>query len=203
VGQQKAALDYYTIRAPFDGIVGDIPVRVGELVGPTVTLTTLDRRDEIDVLIRVPADRGPQLREGLPVEIVDRDGVVLHETHVAFVSPRADETTQTILVEAPIGAGDGLRTGQIVRARIVWEQRQSTRVPLTAVRRLSGKAFVFVVEEDPSLGTVARQRMVELGPLDAQSYPVDDGIEEGDRVIVAGVQKLRDGAPVSLEEASS
>ncbi|MEM9454409.1 MAG: efflux RND transporter periplasmic adaptor subunit [Myxococcota bacterium] len=200
IGEQQIALDYFSIQAPFDGIVGDIPVSKGQLVDQQTAITTIDRHEGIDALIQVPADRGADLREGLPVEILDGRGNSLHETTITFVSPRVTEDSQTILVEATIASGvTAVRTGQLVRAKITWETPQQVIVPMLAVRRLNGKTFVFVVSEaDEGGALVAHQRLVELGPLVDQNYPVLSGLEPGDRVAVGGAQKLRDGVAVEL-----
>jgi multidrug efflux pump subunit AcrA (membrane-fusion protein) len=69
-------------------------------------------------------------------------------------------------------------------------------VPIVAVSRISGQFFVFVAEPANG-GLVARQRPVAVGPLTGNDYVITSGLKPGDQVIVAGVQKIADGAPVS------
>ena len=66
---------------------------------------------------------------------------------------------------------------------------------MTAALRINGQYFVFVAETGQG-GTVARQRPVTLGAVAGQDYVVKSGLKEGDRLIVSGIQKIGDGAPV-------
>jgi multidrug efflux pump subunit AcrA (membrane-fusion protein) len=84
-----------------------------------------------------------------------------------------------------------------MRARVIWSTAPALTVPLTAVTRISGQYFVFVAEAAEGGGLVARQRPVDVGDLVGNDYLVRGGLKPGDRVIVAGVQKIGDGAPVS------
>ena len=67
-------LNYYRVAAPMDGIVGDIPVREGDRVAVTTLLTTVDEPGSLEAYIYVPAERGKDVRVGLPVHLVDRAG---------------------------------------------------------------------------------------------------------------------------------
>ena len=68
---QKKQLGYYHIAAPFDGIVGDVPVHLGDYVSPTTMLTTVDENRDLEAYIYIPTERVTQIRKGLPVEILD------------------------------------------------------------------------------------------------------------------------------------
>jgi len=82
-----------------------------------------------------------------------------------------------------------------VRAVIVWRNEPGLTVPATAVTRINGQYFAFVA--DPAeKGFVARQRAVKVGDLRGSDYLLLDGLNAGDRLIVSGVQKIRDGSPV-------
>ena len=77
---QEQELGYYQIRAPFDGIVGDIPVHVGDYVSATTMLTTVDENRDLEAYIYIPAERAAEIRMGLPVEILDNNEQPI-ETH--------------------------------------------------------------------------------------------------------------------------
>ncbi|HKN26034.1 MAG TPA: efflux RND transporter periplasmic adaptor subunit, partial [Candidatus Acidoferrum sp.] len=96
VQQQNVELHYYRVSAPMDGIVGDIPVRVGDRVTFSTVLTTVDEPGALEAYIYVPASRAKDLRAGLPVKIMDENGTGLAETQVTFVSPQVDPETQTV-----------------------------------------------------------------------------------------------------------
>lgn len=84
---QKQQLAYYDIRAPFDGIVGDIPVHLGDYVSTTTVLTTVDENADLEAYIYIPTDRAAQVRRGLPVEILDNSGNTLVKSTISFLSP--------------------------------------------------------------------------------------------------------------------
>jgi multidrug efflux pump subunit AcrA (membrane-fusion protein) len=144
----------------------------------------------------VPIDRSPDLRLGLPVQILDADGKVLATNPVTFVAPRVDDATQTVLIKSLLReVPPAVRTQQFVRARIVWRTTDGVTVPLTAVTRINGKYFCFVVGKSNN-GTVARQRPIEVGELVGNDYVIISGLSAGEQVIVSGIQKLGEGVPV-------
>jgi RND family efflux transporter MFP subunit len=199
VSEGRVELGYYRVVAPQAGVIGDITLRVGDRVTPTTVITTIDDNSALEADIQVPIDRAPELRIGLPVQILDREGGVLSTNPVSFVSPRVDDSTQTVLVKSVLGeAPPSLRVQQFARARIVWSMQPGLTVPLTAVSRISGRYFAFVAEQGPN-GLVARQKPIEVGELLGNDYVVLSGLKAGDRVITNGIQKLADGAPVKPE----
>jgi RND family efflux transporter MFP subunit len=201
VREGRVELQYYLVTAPTAGIVGDVPVRVGDRVTPDTQLTTIDNNERLEVLVPVPGERAADLRTGLRLEILGRDGQIVTSTPATFVSPRVDAGTQSVLVKGIVENPDGqLRSQQFVRARVIWSTRQGLTVPVLAVTRISGQAFVFVAEPQGNQ-QVARQRPVRLGPIVGESYTVLDGLKAGERVVVSGVQKLGDGAPIAAQGA--
>jgi RND family efflux transporter MFP subunit len=193
---QEKQLGYYHIRAPFDGIVGDIPIHLGDYVSQTTVLTTVDESREFEAYIYIPTERTSEVKLGLPVSIVDTDGTLLESTKIYFVSPNVDNGLQGILVKAPLqSSNDKFRTAQLVKARVVWSTAPTPTVPVLAITRIGGQAFVFVAQKSDK-GTEAKQRAVTLGDTVGNDYAVTDGLKPGDKVIVSGIQFLVDGAPV-------
>jgi RND family efflux transporter MFP subunit len=194
--ESRVELGYYTVAATTEGVVGDIPVRVGDRVTTSTVLTTVDQRAGLEAYIYVPIERASQLRAGLPVRLLDDRGGVVATVQLDFVSPQVDERTQAILAKAPVPSGKGFRTEQFVRAEVVWTSEPAITIPALAVTRVNGQYFAFVAEEqDQKL--VARQRLVRLGPLVGNEYIVVDGLKQGDRIVTAGVQRLGDGLPIT------
>jgi len=197
VREQQVQLHYYRVVAPRGGIVGDIPVRVGDRVTTATQLTTVDQPGSLEAYVYVPIEHSAQLKMNLPVQILDSDGKVVADTRVSFVSPQVDNTTQTVLVKARIANGnDALRQLQFVRARVVFGTHQNPEVPILAVSRLAGQYFAFVAEPQGGGSFVARQKPLKIGQTVGNNYEVQDGIKPGDKVIVSGTQFLLDGAPV-------
>jgi RND family efflux transporter MFP subunit len=199
VREQQVELQYYRVTAPQAGVIGDITIRPGDRVTPATMITTIDENSALEAYIQVPLDRAPDLRVGLPVQILDADGKVAATNPISFVAPRVDDATQTVLVKSALrDAPPAIRTQQFIRARIVWRMVDGVTVPVTAVNRINGKYFCYVVEKTDK-GTVARQRPIEVGELIGNDYVVKSGVAAGDQLVVSGIQKIGDGAPVKPE----
>jgi RND family efflux transporter MFP subunit len=204
VQQQQVQLRYYTVAAPTAGIVGDVPVRVGNQVTPQTVLTTIDQNDTLELYVSVPIERAGELKIGLPIRVLSGDAKeTLATTTVNFISPHVDDQTQSILVKALVRNPDmRLRSSQFVRARVIWKTSQGLVVPVTAAVRINGQFFAFVAEGSGDK-VVARQRALKVGPIIGDSYPVLDGIKPGERIVVSGAQKLGDGAPIMAQAAGT
>ncbi len=197
VNEQQVQLHYYKVVAPWNGIVGDIPVHVGDRVTNSTQLTTVDKPGSLEVYVYVPIEHSSKLKMDLPVQVLDGDGKVLANTRISFISPQVDNTTQTVLVKARVpNSKDALRQSQFIRARVIWGTHQSPEVPILAVSRLAGQYFAFVAEPEKGGSYVARQKPIEVGQTVGNDYEVRDGIKPGDKIIVSGTQFLLDGVPV-------
>jgi RND family efflux transporter MFP subunit len=197
VQQQQVQLRYFTVTAPTAGIIGDVPVRVGNVVTPQTILTTIDQNQTLELHVDVPVERAAALKTGLPIRILSSDGSQeLARTIANFISPHVDDQTQSVLVKAAVPNANGvLRPSQYVRARIVWKTTDALVVPVTAVLRINGQFFAFVAE-DAGGKLVAKQRAISVGPIAGQNYPILSGVKPGERVVTSGAQKLADGAPI-------
>ncbi len=199
--QQQEQLRYFTVTSPASGVIGDVPMRVGNEVTTSTVLTTIDQNDTLELNVSVPIERVAALKNGLPIEILTSDGSqTLAKTSVNFVSPRVDDMTQSVLVKASVpNASGALRSSQFVRARIIWKTTPGLVVPVTATLRINGQYFAFVAEQANGK-MVARQRPITLGPIVGNDYAVLTGLKAGDQVVVSGVQKLADGAPIAPQK---
>jgi RND family efflux transporter MFP subunit len=196
IRQSRSQLNYYRVTAPISGTVGDVPVNVGDRVTRSTELTTVNENDVLEVYINVPVQQAPQLRVGLPVRLVDDSGRVLATNRISFVSPTVDTSTQSVLAKAPLTEGQTqFRADQFVRALLVWTEAPGLTVPVTAVTRINAQFFAFVAEKAAE-GLVARQKPVQLGDIIGNNYVVQGGLQPGEQLIVSGLQKIRDGAPV-------
>ena len=199
VREGRVQLRYYRLNAPQAGVIGDITIRPGDRVTSSTVITTIDDNSALEAYIQVPLDRAPELRVGLPVQLLDADGKVVATNPVSFVAPRVDDATQTVLVKSLLRqVPPQARMQQFVRARVIWRSAPGLTVPVTAVTRVSGQYFCFVAVPQGQ-GLVARQRPIEVAELLGNDYVVRSGLNPGDKLIVAGIQKIGDGAPVRAE----
>ncbi|MGY6529967.1 MAG: efflux RND transporter periplasmic adaptor subunit [Cyanobacterium sp.] len=202
VNRVEVQLEKAQITAPFTGIVGNIPVRVGDFITSGEELTTITENDVLEANFSLPLEQTERLRLGLPVEILDNQGEILTTGEISFISPDVNPSTQLVLTKATLNQSRGSLFNQTsVRARIIWEESLGILVPSSAISRMGGNNFVFVAKsaengegDEPSL--VAEQRPIELGSLQGNSYQVLNGLEEGEQIVSAGILNIRDGAPI-------
>jgi RND family efflux transporter MFP subunit len=205
VAAASVDLGFKQVTSPISGIVGDFPVKVGDYVTPQTTLTTITRNNELDMRISVPSNYSNRLRTGLPVQLLDPNtNQALGSGSIYFISPQIDAGAQSILTKARFpNASGNLRDGQYVQSRIVWNKTSGVTVPTTAITRVGGQAFVFVVEQKPAdsgeTQTVVSQRPVKLGNLQGNNYVVLEGLKPGDKIATTNILKLTDGAPIQPE----
>lgn len=207
VESAKLDLSYCDVRALAGGRIGAKQVSVGDLVGkgePTL-LATISQLDpiwfycnisEVDYLRaeRKAKETGRRLGE-LPLTLILADGSIHPPTGTwVFLDRAVDPTTGTLRARAEFpNPGKVLRPGMFGRVRITLHSDQpSLLVPQRAVQELQGKNFVWVVGEDHT----ASQRSVEMGVRQGSDWVVLSGLQAGERIVVEGLQKLRQGAPV-------
>jgi len=202
----EVQLQETAVIAPFAGVIGDIPVKVGDYLKTGDAIATLTENQLLDLRLSIPLERMPQLRQGLPVEMLDTQGKAIAKGQISFISPNVSANSQTILAKAtfPNPTGELLNL-QFVKARVIWDQKPGILVPVTAVTRLGGQTFVFTAQKPeqskpgmPPL--VARQKPVKLGTIKGNNYQIIEGLQAGEKVIVAGILNLTDGAPIVVQE---
>lgn len=214
------------VLAPIAGVVGNIPVKVGDVVSSTTTLTSIIQNNALDLNISVPIERGRQLRVGIPIELLDEQSQPLLRGRISFVSPEVNATDQAVLAKATFVNDGNLRDGQLVRTRVIWSTKPGVLVPTVAITRVAGQTFVYVAEQaapgdaeaaetgsapapaagQPPAGRpqqIARQRPVMLGNIQGNQYQVISGIKPGEDVVISGVLNLSDGVPITVGQAVS
>ena len=198
----KVSLNFKQVIAPISGAVGDITLKSGDYVTAGQTLTTINQNEAFDLQIPIPISRSNELSTGLSVQLIDPNTEKpLSSGKIYFVASKADPTAQSILARARFSNARGnLRDAQYVKARVIWDTKPGILVPTTAVTTIGGQNFVFTAKDKTDNGktqTIAHQIPVTLGAIQGQNYQVVKGLKPGDRVIVSGILKLREGTPVA------
>ncbi len=204
IRQEQVQLQYYKIIAPFSGKVGDIPVKIGDVVNISTTLATITQNRLLEVKIPIPLEKGPRLRQGLPVELMNAQGQTLASTKVFFISPNINKNSQSILVKSLYDNSAGyLRADQLTRAKVIWDQRSRVLIPTIAVSGIAGENFGFVAqtEESPQGNSqlIAKQKQVQLGDIKGNTYQVIEGFKADEKLIISRVQNLLDELPIITE----
>ncbi|MEA5485590.1 MULTISPECIES: efflux RND transporter periplasmic adaptor subunit [Pseudanabaena] len=199
--QEEVQLDFYTVTAPFAGIVGDIPIKVGDNVNSATQLTTVTQNQVLEVQISVPLENAPRLKMGQSVELLDAQDKPIVKGNVAFISPSINPQTQSVLVKANFNNGTNqLKANQFVRARLIWASRSGVLVPTSAISRLGGQDFIFVAENNSANGKtqlVANQKPIKLGKITGNKQEVLEGLKPNDKIVVSGILQLQNGAPIA------
>lgn len=196
----QAKLSDTVIRAPFQGRVGLRRVSVGSLVNPGTVITTLDDTRIIKLDFAVPETYMAVLQEGLSltaksVAYPNRE----FAGTVASIDSRVDPTTRSITVRATVPNADGvLKPGMFLTVRLRQQRERVVMISEQALVPEEGRQFVFVVN-----GELARKREVSIGRRKPGQVEIVSGLEAGERVIIEGTQKVRDGGAVRDIQAPS
>ncbi len=213
---ESAAIDlgYCDIHAPVTGLIGAKQVSIGDLVGkgePTLlaTISVLDpiwfycNVSEVDYLkAQNETARTGQHIEDLPISLVLADGSTFPDKgKFVFIDRAVDPKTGTLRVRAEFpNARKQLRPGMFARIDVdLGSRTNSILVPQRAITELQGKNFAWVVGPDNKV----TQRGVQVGGLVGENVLVSEGLKSGDRIVVEGLQKVREGAvvkPMTAEE---
>ena len=196
-------LSYTTIKAPISGRVGLRAVDPGNIVkaSDAAGLVTIAQVSPITAVFPVPEERLPaimkRVREGrgLKVEAWDREMKTrLAEGSLLAVDAQIDSTTGTVKLKADFANKDGsLFPNQFVNVRLLLDTLSGVvTVPTAALQQGSKGSFVYRLSADGKVAAVP----VRLGPADAGKAAVEEGLAAGDRVVVDGLDKLKDGAKV-------
>jgi membrane fusion protein (multidrug efflux system) len=189
----NARLEDTVIRAPFSGRVGLRRVSVGTLISPGNVITTLDDTSIIKLDFSVPETYVATLREGLTVRATAPAFPGRSFTgKVASIDSRVDVNTRSVIVRALLANDDGaLKAGMFLNVALARDERETLVIPEEALTPEAEKQYVFVVAD----GKAAR-REVRIGGRSPGNVEILAGLEAGERVIVEGTQKVRNGASV-------
>ena len=204
IDMQKLNLIYARIVSPIDGRVGLRLVDAGNYVQTTDSgLAVITQLHPISVIFVVPEDDIPPImaaiRAGTALEVTayDRANVTpLSVGKVATLDNQIDTTTGTVKLRADFdNLDDKLFPNQFVNARLlIKSMRGAVTVPSSAVQHGAPGTYVYVVGSDDTVSA----RTVDLGSLDGAMFAVNAGLSPGDRVVVDGADRLRDGAKVLI-----
>lgn len=192
----QARLEKATITAPFAGVVGLRAVSVGAYVTPGTRIVELAKIDPIKIDFRVPELVLSSLRPGQPIRVtVDALPGEIFEGEIYVIDPIVDENGRAVRLRARIPNPDRLlRPGLFARVRIVVERRENAvLVPESAVFAEGQQRYVYRVVDERAVLTP-----VEIGHRRPGQVEVISGLAEGDVVVTAGYQQLRDGVRVEV-----
>jgi multidrug efflux pump subunit AcrA (membrane-fusion protein) len=204
IQRQQLQPQSYRITAPFIGTVGEISVKPGDLVNTSTPLVTVSQNQPLEIHITVPPEQADQIRQGMTVELLNPQGQVLSTSEISTITPDGNSERPSVLVKALFNNSEGqLRPNQLVRARVILNQRSGALIPTKAVTNVAGETVVYVVERENSAqgGSqyIARQRPVKLGNSRDDYYQVLAGLQPEDIIVTSGLLNLKDGVAIVPE----
>ena len=205
----KVQLVYSRIYAPISGRIGLRQVDLGNIVhaADTTGLAVITQLQPITVIFPIPEDNLPELldrireNEHLPVEAFNREQTrKLATGHLLTLDNQIDPTTGTVRLKAEFENKDNeLFPNQFVNARVLLDTRRGAVViPTSALQRSPQGPFVYLVKPDETVEV----HQIKVGPSEGDRVAVDDGLSVGDKIVVEGADRLRDGSKVQLHDQS-
>ncbi|MFC4624626.1 efflux RND transporter periplasmic adaptor subunit [Daeguia caeni] len=196
----ELALKRRTLRAPISGIVGILPVNVGNYVTAQTPIARIDDRSKVLIDIWVPERFAPQIRVGQPLtaESTAFPGTI-HDGQINAVDNMLDEASRTLHVRAEVpNTDDQLRAGMSFSVTLLFPGDRYPSVNPLAVQWGADGAYIWRIEGDK-----AQKVMVRIVQRNADSVLIDAPIKPGDLIVTEGVQTVRDGAPVQIKNRDS
>jgi membrane fusion protein, multidrug efflux system len=187
------------IRAPFDGVLGLRQVSQGQFVNAGSVMVNLDDLDHLWVDFPVPESLLPQLKTGMAVDLQSDAATEQGFTaRVIGIDSRVDVATRAIMVRAAIDNSAGkIRPGMLLRVSLQQARAEAIVVPELAIQQVGSRSFVYVVAEDETvLG-----RDIRISSRHQGKAAVAEGLKAGDKVVVDGASKLRDGQKIKAVAA--
>ena len=206
LGSISQNLAFTTINAPINGYVGSFnQKKVGDFVNIGEQMTTLTDNEIFYLNIGIPTEYRSQLKLGLPVKIINKDGTDGVTGKITFISPVADQANQSILTKVDFKNDGSLRDREYVQVKVIWQENPGVLVPTRAVSTLGSQRFVFVATpgESKEAELFVKQQPITVGPIQGQEFQVISGVKEGDRIAVSRILDLKDGTPITEAELTS
>ena len=206
IANAKLQLTYSKVTAPIGGRLGLRQVDPGNIVraGDANGIVVITQLQPISVIFTIPQDQLPAVLKRmdgatkLVTEAWDREGRVKLATGTLLTADnQIDTTTGTVKLKAEFANSDAkLFSNQFVNVRMLIETRSAVTVPAAAIQRGAQGIFVYVVKEDQSVA----MRAVKPGPTEAEMTAIESGLAAGERVVIDGVDRLREGAKVQVAD---
>lgn len=208
LGEIRATIERKTIRAPFSGVLGIRQVNLGQYLTGGDPVVPLQSLNPIYVNFGVPQQDAAGMRSGRTVRItVGEPPAGEFNGRISAVDSVVDETTRNVQVQATLAnAGGKLRPGMFVQAEVLLGAGQPVvALPASAINYAPYGDSVFIVSDlkNPQGQSYrgVRQQVVKLGPSRGDQIAVLTGLKPGEEVVTSGVFKLRNGAPVQVNNS--
>jgi RND family efflux transporter MFP subunit len=191
----ETTLDYSKISAPFDGVITRKLADVGDLLAPGKPLLEMEDTSALQLEAGVPEALVGQLSLGMKLSARAGTPEKKLTCVVDEISPSASPGSRTFLVKCTLPKAEGVRAGQFGRVGIPVAEKETLRIPASALVVRGQLEMVFVAVEGRAL-----MRLVKSGRQDGDTVELLSGVEAGEQVIISGAATLRDGQAISIRK---
>lgn len=195
---------YTQLLSEFDGVVTSTSAEVGQVVSAGQSVVTVARPEDRDAVIDVPEAAGALLKSGAVFDVsLQLDTTIHTKGLVREIAPEADDATRSRRTKLALqNPPEALRLGSVITASATPDEHPIIRLPSSAIRRDGSKTFVWVV--DDKAGKVSSREVTpEAGSVPGGTIVIAAGINAGERIVVAGVNQLKDGQAVRIEQENA
>lgn len=189
-------LDYTLLKADKPGVVASIDAEMGQVVGAGQTVMTVVQTGEREIEISVPENRIEELRKARPLKVTFWAlPSIIVEGKIREVAPMADKVTRTFKVRVSlVNSPEEIKLGMTASVTLTGNySRQAINIPLAAIYQSGDKPSVWVVT-----GEKIALRQITTGNFGNGKVEVLSGLEQGERIVIAGVHKLKEGQRVRV-----
>jgi membrane fusion protein (multidrug efflux system) len=196
-------ISFTTIKAPFDGIIDNIPLKEGSLIQNGMLLTTVSELDEVYAYFSIPENKyfqwisDKKLEDKRKIELILPNGnKYQYDGDLETADGEIDKQTGSIQYKAKFPNPSGLiKHGTSGKLIISENQPNALIVPQKSVFSIQDKRFVFTVNKSK----IVKMTTITIGGTLEDSYIVDSGLKEGDIIVKEGTQSLRDGEQIKIK----
>lgn len=186
------------IKAPFAGRVDDVILKLGQVVGPGSPCVRVLNDSKMKVVANIGETNISRIKEGNDVTIFIPDLNKEIKGKIQFVSRSVNEMNRTFTVEVKLPSGQDLRANMIAVLKIAdYNNAKATVIPVNTIQKDQRGQYVMVAVDEKGIGR-AKKKPVTVGSIYNDRAEIKDGLKEGDKLITAGYQDLKEGDAITV-----
>ena len=193
---QTANLEYYTLTAPFNGVLGFNELSTGAMVSAGQNITTLDDLSSMKLYFDLPENTFSEISTSTTIHATtDAWPGLLFSGEIDSINPRIDPLNLTFSARATLTNTDNrLRPGMLMRLNVARPTLESLVIPARSVLFDGNDQYVYLLDAEG----IPQQRFIETGVILESKITVTSGLQEGDSIVDQGVVKVTAGRPVKV-----
>ncbi|MBF2088385.1 MAG: efflux RND transporter periplasmic adaptor subunit [Synechococcales cyanobacterium K44_A2020_017] len=199
IQQLETQVDQTLVLAPADGLVAERMARLGDVSSTGTPLFSLIQNGQLELEVTLPETQLSQVQVGMPVRVTsDADARIDLQGRLRDIAPLVDPQTREATLTIELPSSSLLRSGMFLRAALILDSRSGVTIPTAAVLpRPDGSSAVYVVQADETV-TAQAITVGDVLPGESPKVEVLQGLNPGDRIVVAGASYLNEGDRVAI-----